>query len=165
MGELGMRTQDRDIRHEGGDRMRTVLVLALVVAAAVAVARPAHAAGARGTTQTVVLTIRPMPHSMLDHASWRHVGERLAPDERVTGSNFAVRPGVPVKVVILNYTGELHSFTSPELGVNVAILPGSAAHPHRAVFTFVAHTYGRIRWYCAVPCGGYMGGNVYAIVR
>ena len=145
--------------------MRTVLVLALVVAAAVAVARPAHAARAAGTTQTVVLTIRPMAQPMLDHASWRSVKERLAPDERVTGSNFAVRPGVPVRVIVWNYTNELHSFTSPELGVNVAILPGSAAHPHRAVFTFVAHTFGRIRWYCAVPCGGYMGGNVYAIIR
>ena len=143
--------------------MRTVLVLALVVAASVAVARPAHAAGA--TTQTVVLTIRPMAQPMLDHASWQSVKERLAPDERVTGSNFAVRPGVSVRVVVLNYTNELHSFTSPELGVNVAILPGSLAHPHRAVFTFTAHTYGRISWHCGVPCGGYMGGNVYAIIR
>ena len=146
--------------------MRLALVLALVVAAAVAVARPAHAAGgAAGTTQTVTLSIRPVAHPMLDHVSWRNVKERLAPDERVTGSNFAVRPDVPVRVVVWNYTNELHSFTSPALGVNVAILPGSAAHPHKAVFTFVARTYGRIRWYCAVPCGGYMGGNVYAIIR
>ena len=143
--------------------MRFFVALVVTVAAAVAIAVPARAAP--HSVQTVVLTIRPMPHSMLEHASWRSVKERLAPDERVTGSNFAVRPGVPVKVVIWNYTNELHSFTSPELGVNVAILPGSAAHPHRAVFTFVAHTYGRISWHCGVPCGGYMGGNVYAIVR
>jgi hypothetical protein len=143
--------------------MRFVLLLAVVVAGAVAAVVPARSAA--GTTQTVVLTIRPMPHAMLQHVSWRNVKERLAPDERVTGSNFAVRPGVPVRVVIWNYTGELHSFTSPELGVNVAILPGSLAHPHRAVFTFVAHRYGRISWHCSVPCGGYMGGNVYAIIR
>ncbi len=107
--------------------MRFVLVLALVVAAAAAAATPARSAA--GATQTVVLTIRPMPHQMLDRASWQNVKERLAPDERVTGSNFAVRPGVLVRVVVLNYTDELHSFTSPELGVNVAILPGSVDTP------------------------------------
>jgi hypothetical protein len=143
--------------------MRFILVLAVVVAGAVAAVVPARSAA--GTTQTVFLTIRPMPHQMLDHVSWQNVKERLAPDERVTGSNFAVRPGVPVRVVVLNYTDELHSFTSLELGVNVAILPGSLTHPHKAVFTFVAHTYGRISWHCGVPCGGYMGGNVYAIIR
>jgi heme/copper-type cytochrome/quinol oxidase subunit 2 len=144
--------------------MRSALVLAAAAfAVAAAFAAPARAAG--HSTQTVVLTIRPVPASALEHVKWQNVKERLAPDERVAGSNFAVEPGVPVRVVVWNYTNMLHSFTSPELGVNVAILPGSLAHPHRAVFTFVAHTYGRIRWYCAVPCGGYMGGNVYAIIR
>jgi hypothetical protein len=149
--------------------MRYAIVLVIVVAAAVASATPARAAGrtagvAPGTTQTVVLTIRPMPRAMLDHVSWRNVKTLLAPDERVAGANFAIRPDVPVRVIVWNYTHELHSFTSPALGVNVAILPGSAAHPHRAVFTFVARSYGRFRWYCVVPCGGYMGGNVYAII-
>jgi len=142
--------------------MRRMLLLALVAPAAVLAlwARPAGAAA----PQTVVLTIRPAPSTALLHAGWRDMHARTTPDERVTGSNFAVRPGMPVRVVVWNYTSHLHSFTSAELGVNVAILPGSPAHPHKAVFTFRARTYGRISWHCGVPCGGYMGGNVYAIV-
>lgn len=142
--------------------MRRLLLLAVLApAAALALwARPAGAA----PPQTVVLTIRPAPSTALLHMGWRDVHARTSPDERVTGSNFAVRPGALVRVVVWNYTSHLHSFTAPELGVNVAILPGSAAHPHRSVFTFRARTSGRIEWHCGVPCGGYMGGNVYAIV-
>jgi hypothetical protein len=169
MGQIGVRTHDRDIRHEGGDRMRSVLVLAVAAAAAVATAGPAYAAGrtagvaAVPAVQTVVLTIRPAYGSLVQTAETGSA--KSMPDERVDDSNFAVRPGVVVRVVVWNYTNRLHSFASRELGVNVAILPGSLAHPHEAVFTFVAHTYGRISWYCAVPCGDHMGGSVYAIIR
>jgi heme/copper-type cytochrome/quinol oxidase subunit 2 len=135
----------------------------LVVAVAAAVVAAVIAPSGRASPQTVVLTIRSAPASQLMHVGWQHVHVRTAPDERVTGSNFAVAPGRLVRVVVWNYTPMLHAFTSPGLHLNVAILPGSAAHPHKAVFTFRARTYGRIAWYCAVPCGGYMGGNVYAI--
>ena len=145
--------------------IRSAVVLAGAVAAAVAVAGPTYAAGhpagvaAAPAVQTVVLTIRPV------QAAPQSSGKESRPDERVDGANFAVRPGVLVRVVVWNYTDQLHSFASHALGVNAAILPGSLAHPHKAVFTFVAHTYGKISWYCAVPCGGHMGGIVYAIVR
>jgi hypothetical protein len=151
--------------------MRFAITLA-VAAGAVAAAAPAAPAAERpaavshaAVVQTVVMTIRPAPHASLMHVQWWDVKQRLQPDERVAGANFAVRPDVPVRVVVWNYTGHLHSFASRELQVNVAILPGSATHPSKSVFTFVARTYGRIRWYCAVPCGGYMGGNVYAIIE
>jgi hypothetical protein len=150
--------------------MRSALVLAVAVAAAVAAAGPAYAAGrtagvaAAPAVQTIVLTIRPGYGSLVQTAPGVD-STRSMPDERVDDSNFAVRPGVPVRVVVWNYTDRLHSFASRELGVNVAILPGSLAHPRKAVFTFVAHTYGRISWYCAVPCGDHMGGNIYAIIR
>jgi hypothetical protein len=152
--------------------MRSVLVLAVAIAAAVATAGSAYAAGHPAgaaaapapAVQTVVLTIRPAYGSLVQAAP-ESGSKGSMPDERVTDANFAVRPGVLVRVVIWNYTDRLHSFASRELGVNVAILPGSLAHPRKAVFTFVAHTYGRISWYCAVPCGDHMGGNVYAIVR
>ena len=150
--------------------MRFALVLAVIAAAAVATAGSAYAAGrpagaaAAPAVQTVVLTIRPAYGSLVQAAP-ESGSTGSMPDERVDGSNFAVRPGALVRVVVWNYTNRLHSFVSRELGVNVAILPGSLAHPHKAVFTFVAHTYGRISWHCAVPCGDHMGGNVYAIVR
>jgi hypothetical protein len=150
--------------------MRFAIILA-AAAGAVAAFAPAASATERpaavshvAAVQTVVLAIRPAPYANLMHVRWWDVKERRAPDERVIGGNFAVRPDVPVRVVVWNYTGMLHSFASDELGVNVAILPGSAAHPSKAVFTFVARKYGVIPWHCAVPCGGYMGGNVYAIV-
>ncbi len=149
--------------------MRSALVLAVAVAASVATAGPAYAAGrtagvaAAPAVQTVVLTIRPAYGSLVQAAE--SGSTRSMPDERVDDSNFAVRPGTLVRVVVWNYTDRLHSFASRELGVNVAILPGSLAHPRKAVFTFVAHTYGRISWYCAVPCGDHMGGNIYAIIR
>jgi hypothetical protein len=132
--------------------MRTLLLTAaaLLTAALVApVAQAGAAPASLGATQTVVLTI---------HAA--------ANGERVGGANFAVSPEVPVRVVIWNYTARLHSFASPELGINIAVLPGSATHPHKTVFTFRARTWGPISWYCAVPCGDdHMGGTVYAIIE
>lgn len=127
------------------------LLLSTALLAAVGLAVPlAQAAAAPQTHQTVTITIRPGAHG----------------GELIGGANFAVRPGVPVRVVVENYTSALHSFRSPELHVNVAILPGSAAHPHRAVFTFRSRSSGAIRWYCAVPCGDdEMGGTVYAIIE
>lgn len=140
--------------------MRFVLMLS---AAAAVVAIVAPGAVAAPQVQTVVLTIRPMPHAALTHSVWHDVKARLAPDERVDGSNFAVRPGITVRVVVWNYTQTVHSFDSPGLHVNAAILPGSSTHPVKSVFTFEPRTYGRVTWYCSVPCGGYMGGNVYVL--
>jgi len=131
-------------------RWLLLTVVALVTAALVApVAQAGAASSSRAAAQTVVLTIRGAPSG-----------------ERVGGANFAVSPETPVRVVIWNYTPRLHSFASPELGINVAVLPGSVAHPHKTVFTFRARTWGRISWYCAIPCGDdHMGGNVYAIIE
>jgi hypothetical protein len=131
--------------------MMRKLIFCTIALTAVGLAVPlAQARAAPPTPQTVTLTIRPGPNG----------------NELVSGANFAVRPGVPVRVVIENYTHMLHSFDSPQLHVNVAILPGSPTHPHRTVFTFLSRSSGAIRWYCAVPCGdGYMGGTVYAIIE
>jgi len=130
--------------------MRRLMICTAVLAAAGFAVPLAQAGTAQPALQTVTLTVRPAPHG----------------NEVVSGANFAVRPGAPVRVVIVNYTRMLHSFDSPQLHVNVAILPGSPTHPHRTVFTFRARTYGPIEWHCAVPCGdGYMGGTVYAIIE
>jgi len=152
--------------------MRFALILAVTAGAVVVAAPAAGAAGERtatvsrvAATQNVVMTIRPAPRSSLLQVHWWDVAQRLVPDERVSGGNFAVKPGVPVRVVVWNYTRHLHSFASAELRVNAAILPGDAAHPSKSVFTFIARSYGRISWHCAVPCGGFMGGNVYAIIE
>ena len=115
------------------------------------------------STQHVRLAIYAAPRASLSMLDWRSGSTRAAPDERVLGSDFAVEPGVPVEVSVLNYTGDLHTFTVPELGVSFLVTKGAATHPSRTTFTFVPSKRGVFRWFCAMPCGGYMGGNVYAI--
>jgi hypothetical protein len=78
-------------------------------------------------------------------------------------ANFAVRPGAPVKVVIYNYTEEVHTFTAPKLGVNRAIPPVGDSSPSVTTFTFTPQGYGVFEWLC-VHCGTHMAGKVYAIV-
>jgi hypothetical protein len=81
--------------------------------------------------------------------------------EHVAMANFAVRPGVPVTLTILNYTREAHTFTAPSLGLDVKIKPGSLATPSVTRFTVVA-PYGVFDWRCT-DCPVDMQGKIYAI--
>ena len=142
--------------------------------AALALAGPAAAGGASpplwthgmfdAAPQHIELAIQPTgaPLSQLD---WRTGVVRTAPDERVDNSNFSIRPGDAVTVTLVNYTREAHTFTAPGLGISVYVHAGSATHPTKTVFTFTAASFGTYRWFCSLPCGGYMGGNVYAILK
>jgi plastocyanin len=103
------------------------------------------------SAQRLSLTIRSAPRS-------------AASDERVDEPNIAVRPGDAVTVTVQNYTPRFHTFTIPSLGVSALIKPGHARHATRTTFTFTVNRFGTFRWFCALPCGGYMGGTVYAIV-
>lgn len=114
--------------------------------------------------QTWKLAIRPAPEVKLVQAGWRTGFAPKGPDERVTPSNFAVQPSVPVKVIVTNFTRMAHTFTSPELGVSFYIPAGRSGAPSRTSFTFVPNKRGVFRWFCALPCGDYMGGNVYSII-
>jgi heme/copper-type cytochrome/quinol oxidase subunit 2 len=82
--------------------------------------------------------------------------------------NIAVVPGVPVRLVVVNTSRELHTFTIPGLNVNVLVRAGSPAHPSRTVVGFTAPSVGTYRWYCefcpAVHHEGGMSGRVYALV-
>lgn len=84
-------------------------------------------------------------------------------DDDVLEPNFAVQPGVPVTLHITNYTTTVHTFTVPELGVNVAIEPGATGKPLTTAFTFTPNKRGVFAWHC-VHCPGHMTGVVYAIV-
>lgn len=86
-----------------------------------------------------------------------------AGESRVTPANLAVRPDIPVTVTVYNHSRMAHTFTVRDLGVNQIILAGKAGAPSRTTFTFTP-THGVFRWYCAVPCGAYMGGHIYAII-
>ena len=99
----------------------------------------------------VVLRVRIVP------ADGAH-GERTLP------SSFAVRPDVPVTVVFTNYTQSVHTFTSPDLGLNRVIPPASGATPSTTTATFTPGRYGVFEWFC-VHCGAAaMSGKIYAII-
>ena len=79
-------------------------------------------------------------------------------------TNFDVRAGHPVKLVINNTDSASHSITSPGAGVNIVIKPG--VH----TYTLLVHRTGRFEWFCAFPCDphsmsqmGYMRGYITAV--
>jgi hypothetical protein len=83
--------------------------------------------------------------------------------ERTLPSSFAVRPDVPVTVVFTNYTKSVHTFTSPDLGLNQVILPAVGATPSTTTVTFTPGRYDVFEWFC-VHCGAAMSGKIYAII-
>jgi hypothetical protein len=84
--------------------------------------------------------------------------------EHVVGANFAVQPGVAVRITIVNYTQRPHTLTTPGLGTSFLIRAGTANAPVRTTFSFVGNKYGVFRWRCLLPCGQDMSGYVYAII-
>lgn len=70
-------------------------------------------------------------------------------------ANFSVKVGSKVTVTVNNYDEGPHSFTSPDLGVNVQIPGAKNADkkiPSVTKFTFTAAKSGKFRWFCAMPC-------------
>ena len=108
------------------------------------------------------------PH--LQHMSFTIVslGPGSAGDEVAPGGNFAIAPGVPVRVTVKNFTHQVHTFTVPGLHVNAAILPARGSTPRTTTFTFVAREGGVFAWHCVVCVGQHhkhiMAGTVYAII-
>ena len=64
-----------------------------------------------------------------------------------------VHVGQLVTISITNYDDMPHSFTSPELGINLQI-PGapSDSQPSITTYTFTPSKAGTFRWFCAIPC-------------
>jgi heme/copper-type cytochrome/quinol oxidase subunit 2 len=137
-----------------------------LAATSVAIALIAIAAGAAAAAGGAVAP--PLWTHGVFTAKSQHIGFTIRPaasDERVSVSNFAVRPGDPVTVTVTNYTAKAHTFTAPGLGISAMIPAGSQAHPRTTVFTFTAGSMGTFRWWCATPCGDNMGGTIYAVMR
>lgn len=79
-------------------------------------------------------------------------------------TNFEVRAGQPVKLVINNTDSAPHSITAPAAGVNILIRPGTHT------YTLLVRKTGRFQWYCTQPCdpysmshNGYMRGYISSI--
>jgi plastocyanin len=83
-------------------------------------------------------------------------------------ANLSIKAGATVTVTVLNYDESPHTFTSPELGTNEEISPGSETKPSETTFTFHAPAKaGSYEWFCALPCDpwamnedGFMRGHV-----
>ena len=79
-------------------------------------------------------------------------------------TNFDVRAGQPVKLVINNTDSSSHSITAPGAGVNIVIKPGLHT------YTLLVHGTGRFAWFCSFPCDpysmshpGYMRGYITSV--
>ena len=88
--------------------------------------------------------------------------------DAILGGDFTAKAGQMVTVTVSNYDSAPHSYTSPELGLNVTIPAGTEKVPHTMTFKFKApSTAGSYEWFCALPCDpwamshdGYMRGHV-----
>jgi len=100
----------------------------------------------------------------------QHAGLVLLRGDRVLEQNFALAPGVPVRMTVTNYTSEFHTFTVPALHVSKLIAPAHGTTPATTTFTFTPLGWGAFAWTCLLcPSGAHgrphaMGGTMYAII-
>jgi heme/copper-type cytochrome/quinol oxidase subunit 2 len=87
----------------------------------------------------------------------------LGPDGKLHDAfvpcNFTVYANQLVYLTVVNYDTSEHSFTSPTLNVNFAILPSNTTGiPAVSNFQFTEANAGVYRWYCSYPCDTGAGG-------
>jgi hypothetical protein len=96
------------------------------------------------------------------------LGHGATGDEVTPFANFAIAPGVPVRITVTNFTRMVHTFTVPGLNVSRAIKAAKGDVPGRTTFTFVTHESGVFAWMCLVCVGRHhqhrMAGTMYAIL-
>jgi hypothetical protein len=84
-----------------------------------------------------------------------------------TQTEYSVRVGQRLNLVIDNTDEGEHSITSPQIGVNIVVKPG------RHTYQLVVREKGRFSWFCIIPCdsnangwamqhAGFMGGYITA---
>lgn len=122
------------------------------------------------TTVVIVVVLAAVPAL----AESRPSGFPITIDIRVTANgdqampfNFAIQPHRVVVLRIRNYTREVHTFTMPEIGLNVAVPKGRPQAPSTTEVRFVAPRYGVYRWFCwtcryGLHIHNRMGGKFYA---
>ena len=79
-------------------------------------------------------------------------------------TDFTVKAGQPVKLVINNTDTAEHSITAMAAGVNIVVKPGTHT------YTLLVQKQGRFSWICTFPCDpysmthvGYMRGYITSI--
>jgi len=76
------------------------------------------------------------------------------PHDAFSVTNFTVRAGQPVKLVIDNTDSSDHSITAMGAGVNIVVRPG--VH----TYTLIVHKQGKFQWMCTYPCDPYSMSRV-----
>lgn len=90
--------------------------------------------------------------------------------DRVFAPNIALAPGVPVRLTVVNFTHEFHTFTIAGLKVSALILPALGQTPKTTIVAFTPRATGAFRWHCVIcPSGAHgrrhaMGGEAYVII-
>jgi plastocyanin len=140
-------------------------VLALIAVDVVAI-NGAQAAPARPVVNVVKLSnataVEPVVYLTVSP------GVKPGPDGKLhdafSVTNFTVRAGQPVKLVINNTDNGDHSITAMGAGVNIVVKPG--VH----TYTLLVQAQGRFEWMCTFPCDpysmahvGYMRGYITSI--
>jgi hypothetical protein len=142
----------------------TLLVVAMIASGlrsggAAAAGTPAATSQSVQIVQLYVL----QGHSM---ASMSLMGPDGKPHDSIVPSTFVVKRGIPVRLVITNYDSMPHTFTAPELGLNVIIKAGKQhgqmgsmgagmmdnITPSITTYTFTPTKANVYRWFCALPC-------------
>jgi len=68
-------------------------------------------------------------------------------------SDTTVTVGQQVTISVANYDDQPHSFTSPELGLDIQLPPAKGENdPTIVTYTFTPKKAGVFRWFCAIPC-------------
>ncbi len=94
----------------------------------------------------------------------------LLAGDRALAPNFALAPGVPVRLTVVNYSHGFHTFTIAGLNVSALILPALGQTPQTTVVSFTPRAGGVFRWHCVIcPSGAHgqrhaMSGEVYVII-
>ena len=122
------------------------------------------------TPASSVPAVAPLAVNMTVKSDTQH--GKKGPDgqwhDAILGGNLTVKAGQTVTVTVANYDDAPHSYTAPDLNLNVKIPGASKTGPTVTKFTFKAPTKpGTYQWFCAYPCDpwamahdGYMRGHI-----
>jgi hypothetical protein len=100
----------------------------------------------------------------------QNISITLRAGDRISEPNFALAPGVPVRLTVVNFTHEFHTFTIAGLKLSALILPAVGQTPKTTLVTFTPLATGALRWHCVIcPSGAHgqrhvMSGEVYLII-
>jgi hypothetical protein len=100
----------------------------------------------------------------------QNVSITIRAGDRVMAPNVALAPDVPVRLTVVNFTHDFHTFTIAGLDVSALVLPALGLTPQRTLVTFTPRATGALRWHCVIcPSGAHgqrhaMSGEVYLII-